>query len=64
MQLIHTQRVLKPTNVGNSFLLLAQISVSEVNSVRKNSHHTLRPKIKPGTMIMALVNHEAASTIL
>jgi hypothetical protein len=64
MQLSQIQSVLNPTKVGNSFLLLAQISVILVAKVKKNSHHTEMPKIKPGTMIMALVIHEAASTIL
>ena len=64
MQLIQTQSVLNPTSVGNNFRLLAHISVRLVNSVKKNNHQTLISNINPGTMIMALVNHEAASTML
>ena len=61
---IHTQIVLNPTRVGSSFFSEAQISVNEVNSVKKYSHHTLIPKINPGTMIQALAAHEANSTVL
>jgi hypothetical protein len=56
--------VLNPTSVGKSFLLLAHIKVKLVKSVRKNNHQTLIPKIKPGTMIMALAAHETNSTVL
>jgi hypothetical protein len=56
--------VLNPTNVGKSFFSDAQISVNDVNSVKKYSHHTLMPKIKPGTMIMALAAQDANSTVL
>jgi hypothetical protein len=61
---IHTHRVLNATRVGKSFLFEAQISVKLVASVRKKNHHTEMPKIKPGTMIMALVNHDNPSTML
>jgi hypothetical protein len=56
--------VLNPTSVGNSFFSLAQIKVNDVNSVKKNSHHTEMPKIKPGTMIIALAAHDRNSTVL
>jgi hypothetical protein len=64
MHEIQTHMVLNPTNVGNSFRLLAQINVRLVNKVRKNSHHTLMPKIKPGTMITALAAQDRNSTVL
>jgi hypothetical protein len=56
--------VLNPTNVGNSFLFDAQISARLVPKVKKYNHHTLRPKIKPGMMIMALAVQDANSTVL
>jgi hypothetical protein len=56
--------VLNPTKVGRSFLSEAQISVNDVSSVKKYSHHMLMPNIKPGTMIMALAAHDRNSTIL
>ena len=64
MHEIHTQIVLNPTKVGNSFLFDAQIKVRLVNNVKKNNHHICMPKIKPGTMIMALAAQDANSTIL
>jgi hypothetical protein len=64
MQLIHTQMVLNPTKVGNSFLFEAQISVRLVQRVRKYNHHMLMPKIKPGTMITALAAQDRNSTVL
>jgi hypothetical protein len=56
--------VLNPTSVGNSFRSEAQISVNDVSSVKKYSHHMLMPKIKPGTMIAALAAQDANSTML
>jgi hypothetical protein len=56
--------VLNPTSVGNSFFSEAQISVNDVNSVKKYSHHMLTPNIKPGTMIAALAAQDANSTML
>jgi hypothetical protein len=64
MQDIQAHMVLNPTRVGNSFFSLAHINVRLVNRVKKNSHHMLMPKIKPGTMIMALAAHDANSTML
>jgi hypothetical protein len=56
--------VLNPTNVGRSFFSLAHISVNDVSSVKKYSHHTLIPKIRPGTMIQALAAQDRNSTVL
>jgi hypothetical protein len=56
--------VLNPTSVGNSFFSDAQIKVNDVNSVKKYSHQTDIPKIKPGTMIMALAAQDKNSTVL
>jgi hypothetical protein len=64
MQLSQTHMVLKPTSVGNNFLLLAQINVRLVASVKKNSHHMLIPNISPGKIITALAIHDKNSTIL
>jgi hypothetical protein len=50
--------------VGRSFLFDAQIRVRLVAKVRKYNHQTLSPKIKPGTIIMALATHDTNSTIL
>jgi hypothetical protein len=64
MHEIHAQMVLNPTSVGNSFFSEAQISVNDVNSVKKYSHHIETPKIKPGTIIVALAAHDRNSTVL
>jgi len=64
MQLSHIHRVLNPTKVGNSFLLLAQISVMLVINAMIYNHQICTPKIKPGTIIDALASHDAASTML
>jgi hypothetical protein len=64
MQLIQAQSVLNPTRVGNSFLLDAHIRVKLVAKVNQYSHHTLIPKIKPGTMITALAVQDKNSTVL
>jgi hypothetical protein len=64
MQDIQTHRVLNATKVGKSFLFDAQIRVKLVTKVRKKNHHTLTPKINPGTIIMALVSHDRPSTML
>jgi hypothetical protein len=50
--------------VGNSFLLLAQISANEVANVRKYSHQICIPNINPGTMMIALASQEMNSTVL
>jgi len=64
MQDIHAQMVLNPTKVGKSFFSDAHISVNDVNNVKKYSHQTVTPKIKPGTMMQALAAHDANSTVL
>jgi len=64
MMLNQAHMVLNPTNVGNSFLLLAQISERLVNSVKKYNHQSCIPNINPGMIIIALANQDAASTIL
>jgi hypothetical protein len=56
--------VLDPTSVGRSFFSDAHISVRLVNSVKKYSHHTEMPNIKPGTMINALAAQDRNSTVL
>ena len=61
---MNIHNVLNATRVGSNFLYEAQTNVAEVNSVKKYSHHSCMPNIKPGTMIMALVNHERNSTVL
>jgi hypothetical protein len=64
MQASQIHSVLNPTNVGNSFLFEAQISVMLVINAITYSHHICTPNIKPGTMITALAIHEAASMML
>ena len=64
MQDIQTQMVLNPTSVGNSFFSEAQINVRLVHRVKKYNHQIEMPKIKPGTMIMALAVHDRNSTVL
>ena len=64
MHEIHTHIVLNPTKVGNSFFSLAQISVRLVNSVKKNNHQMLMPKINPGIMMQAFAAHDRNSTVL
>ena len=39
IQLIQTHSVLKPTRVGNNFLLLAHINVNDVANVKKYNCH-------------------------
>jgi hypothetical protein len=50
--------------VGNSFFSLAQIKVKLVPSVKKYSHQTEMPNIKPGIIIVALAVHDRNSTVL
>jgi hypothetical protein len=64
MQLNHTQIVLNPTNVGSSFLLLAQIKVRLVARVKKNNHQMLIQNINPGRIITAFAIQLKNSTIL
>lgn len=56
--------VLKTINVGNDFLILAQIKRLDVSSVRKCMYHNSIPKIRPGTMIIALAIQAANSIVL
>ena len=56
--------VLNTINVGNDFLILAQINNEEVSSVRKCIYHNSIPNIKPGTMMIALAIQEANSIVL
>ena len=64
MTLIQVQIVLKPTKVGNNFLLLAQINERLVAKVKKYNHQICIPKINPGTMITALAAQLRNSTVL
>ena len=64
IQLIHAQMVLNPTSVGRSFFSDAQINVRLVNRVKKYNHHTVMPKINPGTMMTALAAQLKNSTVL
>jgi hypothetical protein len=56
--------VLNPTSVGRSFFSDAHINVRLVNKVKKYSHHTEIPKIKPGIIMQALAAQDANSTVL
>jgi len=64
MQEIQAQSVLKPTKVGSSFLLDAQMRAREVPRVKKYSHQREIPKINPGTIITAFANQDTNSTVL
>ena len=61
---MNIQMVLNPIKVGKTLRYDAQTKVADVNRVKKYSHHRLMPNIKPGTMMMALVNHDRNSTVL
>ena len=61
---MNIHNVLNATRVGSNFLYEAQTNVAEVNSVKKYSHQTEIPNIKPGTMIAALAAQDANSTML
>jgi len=56
--------VLNNINVGNDFLIDAQIKAEEVANVKKCIYHNSMPNISPGIMIIALANHAANSIIL
>jgi len=56
--------VLKPTSVGNNFLLLAHISVRLVTNVKKYNHQILIPNMSPGMIITALAAQLKNSTVL
>jgi len=56
--------VLNNINVGNDFLILAQINNDDVSNVKKCIYHNSIPNTKPGTMIIALAIHAANSIVL
>jgi hypothetical protein len=58
------QIVLNKINVGNDFLIDAQIKADDVANVKKCIYHNSIPNISPGTMIIALAIHDANSIVL
>jgi hypothetical protein len=56
--------VLNKINVGNDFLIDAQIRADDVISVKKCIYHNSIPNINPGIIIIALAIHAAASIML
>ncbi len=56
--------VLNTINVGNDFLILAQINNEDVSSVKKCMYHNSIPNIKPGTIIIAFAIHDENSIVL
>jgi len=56
--------VLNIINVGNDFLILAQINNDDVSNVKKCIYHNSIPNTKLGTMIIALAIHAANSIVL
>ena len=56
--------VLNRINVGNDFLILAQINNEDVNNVKKCKYHNSIPKINPGTIIIALAIQAANSIVV
>jgi hypothetical protein len=56
--------VLNKINVGNDFLIDAQIKADDVANVKKCIYHHSIPNINPGIIIIALAIHAAASIIL
>ena len=56
--------VLNPTSVGNNFFSDAHTNIVLVIRLKIYSHHISILNISPGIMIMALVNHASASTML
>lgn len=56
--------VLNTINVGNDFLILAQINNDDVSKVKKCMYHNSIPNTKPGTMIIAFAIHAANSIVL
>jgi hypothetical protein len=55
---------LKPTNVGNNFLLDAHIKAKLVNKVKKNRYHKDILNINPGIIIIAFALQLKNSTVL
>jgi Cu/Ag efflux protein CusF len=56
--------VLNKINVGNDFLIDAQINEDDVANVKKCIYHNSIPNINPGTMIIAFAIHEQNSIVL
>jgi hypothetical protein len=56
--------VLNKINVGNDFLIDAQINADDVANVRKCIYHNSIPNINPGMIMIALAIQAAASIIL
>jgi hypothetical protein len=61
---IQIQIVLNAINVGNDFLIDAQIKADDVANVKKCIYHNSIPNINPGTIIIALAIHDANSIVL
>jgi hypothetical protein len=57
-------KVLKIIRVGRDFFILTHIRREDVVKVRKCNHHISIPNTKDGTMIRALADQAANSTIL
>ena len=58
------QIVLNKINVGNDFLIDAQINADDVINVRKCIYHNSIPNINPGIMIIAFAIQADNSIIL
>jgi Cu/Ag efflux protein CusF len=56
--------VLNKINVGNDFLIDAQINADDVANVKKCIYHNSIPNINPGTMIIAFAIQADNSMIL
>jgi Cu/Ag efflux protein CusF len=56
--------VLNKINVGNDFLIDAQIRADDVANVKKCIYHNSIPNINPGTMIIAFAIQADNSIIL
>jgi hypothetical protein len=61
---IQIQIVLNKINVGNDFLIDAQINADDVANVKKCIYHNSIPNISPGIIMIALAIQAAASIIL
>jgi hypothetical protein len=61
---IQIQIVLNKINVGNDFLIDAQINAEEVANVKKCIYHNSMPNIRPGIMITAFAIQADNSMIL
>ena len=56
--------VLNKINVGNDFLIDAQINADDVANVKKCIYHNSIPNTNPGIMIIAFAIQAAASIVL